>query len=181
MEIATPLQPSALRERRVELGLCCAPVEAEGTARAELRDLVEVPLVRERLVVALPGGHALARRKVVRARDLDGEPMVGIRPDIEPSWARASMRALHAAGAAPQLVQETDTKVALLGLVAAGLGLSPVSESMMQLGRRGVVFRPLSGVTLRLTLSLLVPTTPTPRALAFLELAKRTHAIAKRR
>lgn len=164
MELPSPAQAPALREERIELGLACVPVDAP--------DLVETPLVHERLFVALPRRHPLARRALVPARSLDGVPMVGIRADIEPSWAQASMRALRAAGAVPELVQETDTKIALLGLVAAGLGVSVVSESTVELGRRGVVYRPLAGLHLHLTLAALTPPAPTPRAAAFLELAR---------
>jgi len=172
MELASPAQPAALRERRIEIGLACVPVDAH--------DLVETPLADERLVVALPRRHPLARRAVVPARSLDGVPMVGVRADIEPSRAHASMRALRAAGAVPELVQETDTKIALLGLVAAGLGMSVLSESTVELGRRGVVYRPLSGLALRLTLAALTPPTPTPRAAAFLDIARSAHPLPRR-
>jgi DNA-binding transcriptional LysR family regulator len=168
LELRSARQPEAILEGRIELGLVCAPVPAPG--------LVEIPLVRERLVVALPRRHPLAARRRLRPRDLDGRPYVGVRPDIEPAWAQAAARALKLAGCVPQLVQETDTKVSLIGLVAAGLGLSVVSESMSTLERRGVVFRPLVGLDLVLVLSALTPQSPTPRAAAFLELLRQTCA-----
>jgi len=171
MELPSPAQAPALRERRIELGLACVPVDAH--------DLVETPLVRERLFVALPRRHPLARRAIVPARSLDGVPMVGIRADIEPSWAHASMRALRAAGAVPELVQETDTKIALLGLVAAGLGVSVLSESTVELGRRGVVYRPIARLALELTLAALTPPAPTPSAAAFLDVARAAFSSAR--
>lgn len=166
LELRSALQPDALAEGRAELGIICAPIPMAATGELTVRRLV-----RERLVVALPSGHPLTRRLAVPARELDGQPYVGVRPDIEPGWAHAAVRALQKAGAVPALVQETDSKIALLGLVAAGLGLSVVSESMMQLGRSGVVFRPLSGLSLHLELSLLCPRTPSPAAAAFAKLA----------
>lgn len=162
LELRSAEQPDALRSGRIELGLVCAPVAAEG--------LLETPLARERLVVALPKRHPLAKKARLTPADLDGQAYVGVRPDVEPAWAEASFRALAAAGAVPRLVQETDTKLALIGLIAAGLGLSVVSESMAVLERRGVVFRPLAGLELRLRLSALAPPSPTPRAAAFLQL-----------
>ena len=165
LEMPSAQQPEAIAEGRIELGLVCAPLAAPG--------LVELPLVRERLLVVLPQGHSLAARRTVRPRDLDQQAYVGVRPDIEPAWAEAAFRALKRAGAVPRLVQETDTKVSLLGLVAAGLGLSVVSESMSDLTRKGVVFRPLSGLSLRLTLAVLTPTATPARASAFVQLARR--------
>jgi len=163
-ELRSAEQAQAIREGRIELGLVCAPVDA--------LDLALHPLVHERLVVALPAKHLLARRKILGVTDLDGLPYVGVRPDVEPGWALGATRALHAAGVRLQVVQETDSKVAMLGLIAAGLGLSVVSESMRELGRHGVVFRPLRGINLRLLLAAITPREPTPRALAFLTLAR---------
>jgi DNA-binding transcriptional LysR family regulator len=160
LELPSAQQPDALAAGRIQLGLVCAPIAAPG--------LVETPLVHEKLVVALPRRHALSTRRRLKPRDLDGQACVGVRPDLEPSWAEASQRALHQAGCAPRLVQETDTKIALLGLVAAGLGLALVSESMAVLERRGVVFRPLDGLALSLPLAALTPPTLSPRAAAFL-------------
>lgn len=175
LEMRSASQPEAICAGRAELGLVCAPLETPVQLQLQAQDLIVRRLVRERLVVALPSGHPLARRAVVRACELDGQPYVGVRPDIEPGWAHAALRALRSAGAVPALVQETDTKLALLGLVAAGLGLSVVTDSMMQLGRSGVVFRPLSGLRLQLALSLLSPVNPTPRAAAFMRLARRVY------
>ena len=164
VELRSALQPAAILEGRIELGLVCAPVPAPA--------LVETPLVRERLVVVLPKRHRLAARRSLKPSDLDGQAYIGVRPEIEPAWAEASAHALRLAGCVPRLVQETDTKISLLGLVAAGLGLSVVSESMALLERRGVVFRSLAGLSLELTLSALAPPLPTPRAAAFLELSR---------
>ncbi|HYQ17384.1 MAG TPA: LysR substrate-binding domain-containing protein [Polyangiaceae bacterium] len=165
LELRSAEQPEAIAAGRIELGLVCAPVPAPG--------LTETPLLRERLLVALPKAHPLAKKSRLHPRDLDGADYVGVRPDIEPAWAEASLRALKLAGAVPRLVQETDTKIALLGLVAAGLGLSVVSESLAVLERRGVVFRSLPGLKLELTLSALTRAVPTPRAASLLELMRR--------
>jgi DNA-binding transcriptional LysR family regulator len=135
-------------------------------------DLVLHPLTEERLMVALPQAHPLARRSFVRVSELDGEPYVGVRPDVEPGWALAALRSVHAAGVRLDVVQETDTKIAMLGLVAARVGFSIVGESMRALGRQGVVYRPLRGVDLRLVLAALAPREPTPRAKNFLALAR---------
>lgn len=172
VEMRSALQPPAIAEGRIELGLVCAPVGAAG--------LVETPLVREKLVAVLPAKHPLAARRRLRPSDLDGAAYVGVRPDVEPAWAEASARALKRAGCVPRLVQETDSKVSLVGLVAAGLGVSVVSESMTVLEREGVVYRPLDGLGLELTLSVLLPPTPSPRAGALATLLLRTFASPSR-
>jgi DNA-binding transcriptional LysR family regulator len=163
-ELRSREQPAALRDGRVEIGLACTPVDAP--------DLSEHALVHERPIVVLPARHPLARQKVVPVAALHGQPYIGIRGDLEPAWAQASLRALTRLGVQLEPVQETDTKIALLGLVAAGLGLSVVSQSMQELGRRGVVYRPLSGLALRLTLSVLTSRAPTARPAAFVALLR---------
>jgi DNA-binding transcriptional LysR family regulator len=160
-EMRSAQVPGALRSGRVEIGIVCAPVDAQG--------LEERALVREGLLVALPRLHPLARKSSVSVKELSGQPVVLVSRDIEPGWADASVRALEAAGVQPRVVQETDSKIGLLGLVAAGLGLALVSESMATWRRTGVRYRPLRGLPLRLTLSVLSTTCPSPRAQAFLE------------
>jgi DNA-binding transcriptional LysR family regulator len=163
LEVRSAQQPDLLRTRRIDVALACGPVDAPGCA-------VRV-LAAERLMVALPVRHPLAARRSIRVRDLQGVPSVAVRRDVEPAWADAAVAALRAAGLDQRPVQETDTKVALLGLVAAGLGVAMVTESLALLGRRGVVFRPTAALGLRLPLVLLEPPEPTAAAAAFASLA----------
>jgi len=163
-ELRSAEQVQAVRDGRIELGLVCAPVDA--------LDLALHPLEQERLAVALWQDHPLARRTYLRPRDLDGQPYVGVRPDIEPGWALAARRAIHATGARLDIVQETDTKIAMLGLIAARIGISVVGESMRTLGREGVVYRPLRGLDLRVVLAALTPRQPSARARTFLSFAR---------
>jgi len=169
-ELRSPDQPEALHEGRIDVGIACGPVGA--------RELDERVLVRERLWAALPERSGLARRARVDVKALGRVPIVLVRRDVEPAWADASAAAVAHAGVRLDVVQETDTKIALLGLVAAGVGASLVSESMRCLGRRGVVFRPIVGLSLALPLVLLTPRTPSPRAQAVIRL---TGARARRR
>lgn len=163
-EMASPQQPEAIRRGRIEIGFACGPVEADG--------VLEAPLLREALILALPAGHALGRRPSVPVQRLAGLPLVLVRPDVEPAWAQASLAALRKARVPLQVVQETDTKIAQLGLVAAGVGGALVSESVERLGRHGVVFRRLAGLDLRLPLVLLTAAAPTPRARDCADLAR---------
>ena len=70
------------------------------------------------------------------------------------------------------VVQETDTKSALLGLVAAGVEIAIVSESMQRLAREGVVHRPIADLAVRVPLVGIVGRRPPPRAAALLAGAK---------
>lgn len=161
IEMGSPLQPAALRASRIEIGLACGPMQSP--------DLEQRVVVEESFVVAVGNQNPLARRKRVRVRDLHREPFVVVRADIEPAWAEACSAALRRAGVEPCVAQETDSKIAMLGLVAANVGISLVSASMQRMGRSGVRFLPLADFKLRLPLVSLTLPTASPRARAFLQ------------
>ncbi len=171
-ELTSPAQVLAIRENRIELGFACLPVDAS--------DVVAHTLVHERPVVVLSEAHPLARRKSVPVALLDDQPFILVDRDAEPGWAYACDAALREAGVNVRIVQEADTKIALLGLVAAGMGISVASASLAALGREGVVFRPLTGLALRFRLGVLMRRELSPRAERFWSLAKakkyRTHS-----
>jgi DNA-binding transcriptional LysR family regulator len=173
-EMRSPEQPDAVRERRIDLGIACGPVGA--------RDLDERVLVREPLWAALPSRWPLAKRARVDVGALGRVPIVLVRRDVEPAWADASAAAVAHAGVRLDVVAEADTKIALLGLVAAGVGASLSSRSMSCLGRRGVTFRPLGGLpSLTLPLVALHARAPSPRIEAALKLLREAAAKPARR
>lgn len=163
VEMRSAQQVEALRTGRIEIGFACGPIDEDGIA--------EHVLARERFVAVLPRRHRLAARTRLGVRDLDGEAFVVVRPDVEPAWSTACNRALVRAGIRTETAQETDTKIAMLGLVAAGAGISLVSASMMRLARDGVVFREVGDLRARVPLVALTGRSPSPRAAELLRLA----------
>jgi DNA-binding transcriptional LysR family regulator len=155
VELRSALQLEALRAGRIEIGFACGPL-AHG-------ELVERVLATERFVAAVPRSHPLAKRERLRLRDLAESPIVAVRPDVEPAWANACAVALRRARTNLDVVQETDGKIALLGLVASGVGLAIVSESMRALGRDGVVLRPIVDLRITVPLVALHAKSPSPR------------------
>ena len=164
-ELTSPQQAVALREGRIELGLACLPVDADG--------LVEHTLFRERPVVVLPAAHPLAQRRSVPVVRLRNEPFVLVDREAEPGWAHGCDAALKAAGVEVRVVQEVDTKIALLGLVAAGIGVSIASASIGALGRDGVTLRPLTGLGVEFRFGVLAQSELSGRAEQFLTLLRR--------
>jgi DNA-binding transcriptional LysR family regulator len=165
IEMRSAQQPEALRERRIEVGFACGPIGQP--------DLTERVLLREKLIAAIPTGHPLARKSKVSVQALAEQPIVLVKRDVEPIWADASRQAIEQTGHRLDVVQQADTKLALLGLIAAGVGVSPVSASMRHVGRRGVVFRELTGLGLSLPLVALTTSSSTPRATELVRLATR--------
>jgi DNA-binding transcriptional LysR family regulator len=162
-ELRSAAQVEALHEGRIELGFVCLPLDPKGA--------VLQPVLEDPLEVILPREHPLAQRSELSVADLQGQPFVMVDPSVEPGWADACDQATRRAGLHPELVQQTDTKVALMGLIAAGVGISIGARCNRLLAHPGVVFRPLVDVALRLEMGLLSSPAPSPRARALLELA----------
>jgi DNA-binding transcriptional LysR family regulator len=71
------------------------------------------------------------------------EPWVVIERKISPTYDRFIRRLCAEAGFAPRIEHEAARAQAMLGLVAVGLGVTIVPETIAKLPAPGVVFRPL--------------------------------------
>ncbi len=107
-------------------------------------ELIErIHLFNDPMYVALPTGHRHAQRPKLRLRDLADEPwMLGATttcPD-----ARMFKRACHAAGFEPNIFFENDDYHAILGFVAAGVGIALIPDLVVRAARQDVVIRSLA-------------------------------------
>src|SRR5690606_10201638 len=92
----------------------------------------------------LPESHALAHEERVSLRQLAGEPFILFPRHLSPRYYdRIAAMCLDQGGFTLSVAQESDTIQTTLGLVAAGLGVSLQPDSVRNLGRLGVVYRPL--------------------------------------
>ncbi|UXY25571.1 LysR family transcriptional regulator [Streptomyces sp. HUAS TT20] len=99
----------------------------------------------ERLMLALPDSHPLARRAEVTFADLAHEPFVTFPVSRGSAVREATVQACHEAGFAPRIVQEAPDSYNLLALVGADVGLAVMVESARAIRLEHVVFRPLAG------------------------------------
>ncbi|MFZ0971292.1 MAG: LysR family substrate-binding domain-containing protein, partial [Solirubrobacteraceae bacterium] len=102
-------------------------------------------VLRERTVAALPAGHALARLARVPLARLAAEPLVLFPRDQAPGFHDLLIAALGSTGAGPRVVQYAPEMLTIIGLVAAGTGVSLVPASVSRLALDGVIYRPVSG------------------------------------
>ncbi|MFJ6695113.1 LysR substrate-binding domain-containing protein [Streptomyces sp. NPDC091272] len=83
-------------------------------------EVVEVPLLEDQLLVLLPTGHPLARRRAVRLADLADERWIA-------GCLRCRVNFLHECaeqGFAPDIAFTTDDNLVVQSLVAEGLGIA---------------------------------------------------------
>ena len=106
--------------------------------------LASVLIVREPLVLALAKHHALASSGTLDLLQVLEEPLVCFPRRILPSLHDAIVGLYHAAGRSPLVAQEAIQMQTIVNLVAAGLGVAWVPDSVRQFQRTGVVYRALS-------------------------------------
>lgn len=99
----------------------------------------------ERLVAALPSDHPLASKETIKVADLASEPFVTF-PGTQGSTVRdALIHAAMAAGFTPRIMQEAPDSYTILGLVAAGVGVTITVSSVQHIDTPGLVYRDLEG------------------------------------
>lgn len=103
-------------------------------------------VIDEALVVAMPSGHRLAPGKGERLaplplKALADEPFLMLGEVHRGGLYATTIAACHTAGFAPKLGQGVPHITSALGLIAAGLGISLIPESLSQLQMLGVSYR----------------------------------------
>lgn len=99
---------------------------------------------KDRMVAAVPSGHALAAKRKIRLQALANEPWIMIDKAVSPTYERFIRRLCAEAGFVPRILHQTKRAQAMLGLVAAGLGVTIVPEAVAVLPSPDIVYRPLS-------------------------------------
>jgi len=133
-EATSDAQAAMLREGELDVALVVPPLfEADCEYR---------PLLREPLIAALPARRRWPRR--VPLATLSSEPFI-----LFPRKAGVGLYDLivgfcRDAGFTPRIEQEAIQMPTIVGLVAAGMGVSLVPASLRQMRRTGVVYRPLA-------------------------------------
>jgi DNA-binding transcriptional LysR family regulator len=133
-DLLTPVQCEQLRTGSLDLGVLRPPAIGDGI---ELRTIHVEPLV-----LAVSVDHRLAVEPVVSMADLRNEPFVGY-SSRDSAVNDAVARSCRQAGFAPHREYAAPGTAVLLALVAAGLGVAVVPESVRSLPLEGLVFRDL--------------------------------------
>jgi len=163
IEATGDVQAAAFERGDIDAGFV---IHSPGFAPAGMQRL---RVVRESLVAAIPEQHALARARSLKLEPLLDQPLVIFPRRIVPSLHDAVFALYHAKGRTPRVAQEAIQMQTIVNLVAAGLGVAWVPDSVREFKRAGVAYRALSAAAAQRApmceTSLVWPGTRTPPAL----------------
>jgi DNA-binding transcriptional LysR family regulator len=133
-------QLSALHDGSIDAGFLFGQPENEP-------DLDYLRLASHRFVLGLPAQHRLAQQAEIRLADLADEDFVLFTRDYSSGIYDRLMSNCRALGLEPRIIQETTSEHMQLGLIAAGMGISFVFDSIIaRHNRPDIVTRPVAGL-----------------------------------
>ncbi len=136
-EMLTPAQEQALLDSSIDVGVLRPPTREQGIAYRGI--------AREPLVLALPEGHRLAGESVVTVDELREERFIMYSSELRSVVNDAVLRSCLGAGFYPHREHEVAETSVLLALVAAGLGVALVPDSVRAIALEGAAFVPAEG------------------------------------
>ena len=132
-EMVSKQQVEALRNNSMDMGLQRMPVAQEG--------FESLCVARERMMLATPLSHRLAKGRLPDLQDLAGEPFITFSPQDGYYFYHLIDSLFAPLGIAPTYVQHVSQIHSILALVSAGVGVAMVPESAQLMRYRGVVLR----------------------------------------
>jgi DNA-binding transcriptional LysR family regulator len=192
-EATSDVQLEELIAGHIDAGLVIGPLPPRYAAQ-----LSWLPIAREPLVIAMSAqmatrieagegkegvGHAAAewRDTPISLRDAADAPLVIFPRRLAPGFYDIIMDCYGVAGLTPRIGQEAIQMQTIVSLVSAGIGVALVPQSLRNLRRTGVVYRPLTEAVPAIETGLVWRTQAVSPVLAgFIEIA-RAHAGASGR
>ena len=132
LEMITLQQFEALKTGRIDIGI--------GRILLSDPEIERLVLWEERLIVALPKEHALAKCAELSIEQLIPESLILYPARPRPSYADYVLDIFRQQGGVPEHIQEVNELQTALGLVAAGFGLAIVPESVEGLFSKDVKY-----------------------------------------
>jgi len=124
-----------LRAGELDAGLLRPPATSP---ELEMRFVEQAPMV-----LAAPAGHRLAKKRKLEWKDFNGEGLVMIHPDQQHGFYDPFISACVKAGAKTHVAQYAQDVQIKMWLISAGFGIAPVTATLVEIRRPGVVFRTL--------------------------------------
>jgi len=137
-EFSSQVQMDMVRAGRLDAAFINSPVPPAG--------LASLTLFEERFVACLPSQHPLARKKLLDIKELRDDVFVMFSREPSPAYYDHVVALCAAVGFQPKVRVGAGQVLSIVALVASGLGVSLVPESVSKAGIAGAVYVPLRGV-----------------------------------
>ena len=154
-EAEPPESLAALKAGECDLAVAFAYEGTDlGRGEEDLDQFVITPLLDDEVRLAVPEGHPVSGQESVALADLSGEPWIAGCPRCRGHLLQLT----NAAGFRPDVAYETEDYVAVMGLVAEGLGVALIPDLILRtVHHRDVVALPMTPASRR---SIMAVTTP---------------------
>ena len=103
-----------------------------------------LPLLEDRLMVALPSDHPLAARTRISLSSLASEPLVMFSRKVSPVYFDNLIATCRASGFSPRVLHEVRSVASQIAFVSCGQGIALVPASLKKLAPDNVVLRSLT-------------------------------------
>ncbi|AEI81084.1 transcriptional regulator LysR family [Cupriavidus necator N-1] len=137
------VQLEGLRQRSLDIALVCEPPPPDDP------DLEAAQVLNDPMLLALPEGHPLAVAQRITPEDLAAQKWIGVMHRESALRHDTFIAACAKAGFTPTITMEATEPLAALGLVAAGLGVTTIQQSLRHQAPAGVVLHDLSWLNYR--------------------------------
>ena len=171
-EATSDVQLEELAAGNIDLGILIPPVPDK------LKTILDYfPVLTEPLVLALPADSKLATAtRKVSLKSCAGLPLIIFPRRLAPALHDQILGCFREAGLTPSIEQEAIQMQTIVGLVAAGLGIALVPQSVSNLKRPGVEYRALKEASPLVEIGLAWRRDNTSPVLqAFLDLIQKRH------
>jgi len=135
-ELVSPTLEHQILSEELDVGIVLS-------AGATVPGLAYETIYQEPVAVALPKSHPLAQRATIALHELADEPFVMYARSAKRQTFDEFIALCHMAGFSPTIAQEAANESAVLGLVAAGLGVTLVARSLSSVRPDEVAYRQL--------------------------------------
>jgi len=130
---------AALKDNKLHLCFVRLPIRDEA--------LTSEAIVKESLILAVPEGHRLSRRARISLAQIADEPFVLFPRTHGAGFYDQILASCHQAGFSPKVVQEASQMQTILSLVAAGVGVALIPDSVKSLRQDNVRYLELRDQT----------------------------------
>ncbi|AUT61673.1 LysR family transcriptional regulator [Paraburkholderia terrae] len=139
-------QLTGLRQRSLDIALVCEPLSSDDP------DLESALVLDDPMLLAIPEDHPLANASRFTPDDLAAQKWIAVMYEEGALRHDNFIAACAKAGFTPDIAMEATEPLAALGLVAAGLGVTMIQQSLRRHAPAGVVLHELSWFSYRTAL-----------------------------